>query len=947
MSRAKLIETWFPLQEINVFAEYESSFLKMIPKDVKMALNRLLIDYRTSGKASLSKAHKGRNLPKINNLMYYPARIPPSASRAVTLASVLDDRLDAREAFLRAVGLDNARDLARKSGVLVTLYMVDPDRVLVRRLLGRDPREITVIDPMAGGGSIPLEALRLGFRTVAGDYNPLAYLILRATIEFPAKYGRKLVEILEHEARELVKYAREELGRYYNENDKRYIFFIASDHDCGGLVPLAKHTLLSRRGDIHVKPVFSQDSKHLYFQIGTGSPVFSTSICPYCGRPMSEGSVRDAWVKNHVKLLEELLDGREGAAEKVARTYILASVQLGRGRYRVTEDRDTRLLIEAARELARSAAMEKEEGRSIMEYIPLSEIPDDNNVFRGLKRYGIRYWYQLFNPRQLLALYKLTKYIRGRAEHLKKIYGELGVAVALYLALAIVKMINYNNILTQWHPGSEVIRDIAGSQYALGRKVDLGYDYCEAAVPYIDLPWALETGDESDEDSDDELDEIEATRGGILPVVRLLSNRLDGLWKDGLDSIFLWDARELEKHFPEGSVDLINVDPPYYDQHDYLGITEFFWVVVQQVLWNVLEDLFPRERIKISGWHPEYPEIPRGVEIRGSPSKGSSVSEFASGFKAFLQSASKVLKDDGLLVVWYAYGRLEGWEELFRLFYETGYGVTKTWQVWSQSSQRRIALQTSAFFTSMVIIARPRAKRATLISYSDPLFIEDVRKTVETSMKNLVEMYGLDALKEALVVSLADGFSRATFYSVPSGLGVYQIMAAKALEASVHAVLNYLARDIAGIGDLDINRLDPLSRLYTFLLIASSTDDRRAGGLKISYDFANKVEQVLRSGYLSMLRTSADRGVLKLLSPIEVSKKFNRSRVGEGIALLITLREIYMRHGLKAAEDIAMNSDREAASLARLLVAVAWDNLGLGVEDRELLLKIMSMGGMP
>jgi hypothetical protein len=247
----------------------------------------------------------------------------------------------------------------------------------------------------------------------------------------------------------------------------------------------------------------------------------------------------------------------------------------------------------------------------------------------------------------------------------------------------------------------------------------------------------------------------------------------------------------------------------------------------------------------------------------------------------------------------------------------------------------------------MVIIARPRAKRATLISYSDPLFIEDVRKTVETSMRNLVEMYGLDALKEALVVSLADGFSRATFYSVPSGLGVYQIMAAKALEASVHAVLNYLARDIAGIGDLDINRLDPLSRLYTFLLIASSTDDRRAGGLKISYDFANKVEQVLRSGYLSMLRTSADRGVLKLLSPIEVSKKFNRSRVGEGIALLITLREIYMRHGLKAAEDIAMNSDREAVSLARLLVAVAWDNLGLGVEDRELLLKIMSMGGMP
>lgn len=237
MRALKYIEKEFPLMEVNLIAEYEMLF-KIIPKDLKQQMNALL------GSENL----KDRKLRKIHNIMYYPARIPPSATRAVTLASILgySDSLS-KTVFLKAIGLDNTRELARRSGAIVTLYMADPDRALVRELLGRDPKEVTVVDPMAGGGSIPLEALRLGFRTIAGDYNPVAYLILRATIEFPAKYGRRLVELLERESRALIDYAREELGRFYSE-DANYIFFIGAEHYCGGLVPLAKHPCSTRRG---------------------------------------------------------------------------------------------------------------------------------------------------------------------------------------------------------------------------------------------------------------------------------------------------------------------------------------------------------------------------------------------------------------------------------------------------------------------------------------------------------------------------------------------------------------------------------------------------------------------------------------------------------------------------------------------------------------------------
>ena len=925
MKWMKLIEKGFPLQEVNLFAEYDMAF-QMGSKDLRERLIKLL-----GFKA------KALRPPRINNIMYYPARRPPSAARAVTLASVLEYSPGiSKEIFLKAIGLENARKLARESGTLVTLYMADPDRELVKKLLGRDPKEITVVDPMAGGGSIPLEALRLGFRTIAGDYNPIAYLLLRATIEFPAKYGKRLLELLEREARDLVKYAEEALGKFYDREAKNYLLFISAEHECGGVIPLARRALLSKSEGLHAKPVFDKESKKLTFQVSRESPAFSPAMCPYCGKSVSESDIREKWVKEHVKLIEDLLEGKVERAKDAPKVYVLATAQLARRKYRASDDRDARLLIEACEELARSALREREEGKSIEDYLPLTEIPEDNNVFKGLRSYGLRYWYQLFNPRQLLALYKLVKYVRARAEALSKQYGELGAATALYLALSIAKAFNYNNIVTQWDSSQESIAALVGAQYALSRSVDLGYDYMDANV-LVTLSWALEA-------EEGENGEVEMTRGGLLPVVRLLCNRLEGLWKEGLDAIYMWDARRLHEYLPEKSVDIIEVDPPYYEQHDYAGITEFFWVILQQALWPVLGELFPRDRVRIADWVPEDPRVPRGVEIRGEPPKKGS-REFERGFKEFLEAASKVLKDDGLFVVWYTYGKLEGWDELFRMLYDEGYGVTKTWQVWSEMRQRRIALERTAFFTSMVIVARPRVKRTTMIGFEDPalskVFSEDVRKAVESSMDYLLEAYGLDALKEALVVSLADGFAKATLYSLAFGLGGYRGLSDKALKTSIFSVLDYLARNVAKVGLLELERLDAISRLYTFLLIASSED------LRVSYDFANRIEQVLQVSVLNVLRAGQERGSIRLLSPAELSRAFPRSNIGRAISLLLKVREVFAKHGLRAAEDVVMNAERDEVSLARLLVATAWSKLGLSNEERDTLLKVLAVGGSP
>jgi len=281
------------------------------------------------------------------------------------------------------------------------------------------------------------------------------------------------------------------------------------------------------------------------------------------------------------------------------------------------------------------------------------------------------------------------------------------------------------------------------------------------------------------------------------------------------------------------------------------------------------------------------------------------------------------------------------------MLYDKGYGVTKTWQVWSEMGQRRIALESPAFFTSMVIVARPRVKRIMMVSLEDPalskIFSEDVRRTVESSINYLLGTYGLNALKEALIVSLADGFAKTTFYSLAFGLGDYQGLSYKALKISISSVLDYLAKNVAGVGPLELERLDLITRLYTFLLIASSKD------LMVPSDFANRITQVLQAQKqsLSLLRSGGGRDSIRLLSPVDVSKRFGNSTVGRAIKLLTDVKEVIVRHGLRAAEDVVIKAGRDEVLLAKLLVATAWSKLGLSDDERDTLLKVLSVGGSP
>jgi len=189
-----LIEKWLPIKALSRDAGIEMAF-KARPAYIKHCRE-----------LKIPERYIGRNFydPKIRNLHPWFARRPCSVARAITLATVLPATTNDKS-FMQAIGWDSKPNAFISEGYPPLLFYTDPNRALISQLfskhLDKKADEIVVCDPMAGGGTIPFESLRLGFRSIAVEYNPVAYLILKGTLEYPSLYGENLQSRLEMRAK--------------------------------------------------------------------------------------------------------------------------------------------------------------------------------------------------------------------------------------------------------------------------------------------------------------------------------------------------------------------------------------------------------------------------------------------------------------------------------------------------------------------------------------------------------------------------------------------------------------------------------------------------------------------------------------------------------------------------------------------------------------------------
>jgi putative DNA methylase len=722
--------------------------------------------------------------PKISNLHPYLARRPTAPARALTLASILPAGVPVEE-FERALGLDKVEGVPYK-----ILYLVNPDRryveELVRKYTGRSPREIVVVDPMAGGGSIPLESLRLGFRTIAVEYNPVAYLILKATLEYPAKYGIKLYEAVRSEVEKLLEWARRELSQYYPQDAYNYI--IARGYrcpNCKGLIPMIYSNRLGEDGP-YIDIVVDRERKAFTIRVSPSETPFERLRCPYCRMPVNEDVALRSWVKKHKELLNIALSGDVEEAKRRVNELLETHVILVKEApqcFRPADDSDRESFVKAFIDLTTQI-------NELRDFLPEARIPRENEVFEPVRELGIEYWYEFFNPRQLLILLKLMKYVRERMENLIKENNEYGVAVTLYLAMGVSKLVNFNNIATRWDYSTSTIENLTNSYLERGRSIVISLEYCEAKRIDEALRWVFEPHIKS----------IGGTTGGILPVLRLLSEWLGGL--GDLVDVMCGDAKRLSIMLRDRGiekVDIINVDPPYLAQHFYSDLMEFFWQFLRITLLPAIDVgyLFNRDpergkvELYVDGWSPYLTTLPRSDEIIARRNRdkiselgGSSIGAIEKNpftgdwyilkMWEFFEEVHRILKDDGVLIVWFTHSDPRAWEAIIASLYAARFTLSIAWPIWTEMKAKRAALLTSAFLTSLALILRKREIAKSIVTGEREIvkliYDESVRKTIKSSViESVVGALNSGATgSEVFIMGLAGGIAGATRIWNPS-----------------------------------------------------------------------------------------------------------------------------------------------------------------------------------
>lgn len=714
----KLIEKWFSVKEISRDAGIEMAY-KSAPAYIKHAR-----ELGISGNI-------GRDFfdPKIRNLHPWFARRPCSAARAITLASIFSENVG-KDIFMDALGWNAKKEAYVNSKYPPLLFYTNPNEEIIIDILNKEGKKldnITVCDPMAGGGTIPFESLRLGFRTVAVDYNPVAYVILKTTIEYPAKYGRRLASRVREEANKLISYIEKHLSNFYPENTEGYIFARGiTCPQCNGKIPLIHSSEITR--NYYIGFHFSKDDKNFSPYVSkfkSDLPYIKRGeiICPYCKQKIKKVDAYKAWTKNHVKILDDLSKGKVVEREILSTHIIL--VRQTKGGYKVASDEDFRAFLEAAKYLSTSFT-------KFQQYMPLEKIPKENEVFKPIRNYGITHWHQLFNPRQLLSVALLAKYVDERIGAIEDL-DDIGKAAMLYLALGISRVIDYNSIATTWKKGT--IRDTLG-EYARSRKISYGEGYCEAIVPRRNIKWVFETNADR------------KTQGGIMPVLEEICKRFEG--KGEKIKIIRGDARKLSSLLRE-KVDLINVDPPYFDTHIYSDISEYFWQVLRISIRGLLKSGFIFNNENMNDWEILSSSVPREGELIVRKSKNANTNNenkfgeiwYAKQMAQFFEEAYHILKDEGLLVVWFTHKTLNAWKSVISALYSSNFYISRIWPVTTELLTRLVARKNNNVLDrTLIIVARKKHQhnwKADIEKYAFELGVQvaSALKEIGTSRKEL------------------------------------------------------------------------------------------------------------------------------------------------------------------------------------------------------------------
>ena len=689
--------------------------------------------------------------PAPNRLHVWWARRPLVASRAAVLASFLPADAD-REKFLHVLGIHgdpvSARDQidrARRTGVRVDdpygyerAFKYSPESRDWQWLKEAIPQGMTVLDPTAGGGIVPFETLRTGFTALANDLNPVAALVMKATIEWPSTFALDIGEQFGELAADWRRRIEDRLSALFpqREVDRLDVTYLwartVTCPYCDGLVPLSPNWRLASDGTgVRLRPDCAAGpgtpGRICTFEIVAsakeqfpGTVARGAGHCPYgdCGRVIDGDEIKaQAQAGRMGEQLFAVVYKRRQPGK------ILKSGKRGRDKWvrgyrapRSEDDNDADIRTKLAEKLSEWEALD---------IVPSERFPEDSNDTRPIQ-YGMPLWRDLFSPRQLLCHGTSVEVFRemldvdraeGRLDDVRQAaYG--------YLALALDTMLNYNNRAGRWDNTTGRVRSIFDRH-----DFAFVWSYAEMAplVAGVGYDWALEkTAKCIDElvalihpDAGDLLDvaETQPAEMTATPPVPVTITCKSG---DSLD------------HLADGSIDAVVMDPPYYDNVMYAELSDFFYVWLKRTAGHLFPDLFRRQLTD-----KENEAVANPAKFSGQTgARALAGKDYQERMAAIFAECRRVLKPDGIMTLMFTHKATGAWDALTTGLIEAGFAITASWPINTEAGgslhiRNKAAANSTVFLACRLRPAEGLSEGGGYWEDVEPLVAGAVRKRVE------------------------------------------------------------------------------------------------------------------------------------------------------------------------------------------------------------------------
>jgi putative DNA methylase len=628
------------------------------------------------------------------------AQRPLAAARAVLFAQLVDDPSARPEEF----PTHEAQDIERKRLFALIERLVVWENSTDEKLLAQAHAEILkstdgnpppILDPFAGGGSIPLEAQRLGLEAHASDLNPVAVLINKAMIEIPPKYAGRppvfpgaadgavqhwpratgLAEDVRRYGAWMREQAQHRIGHLYPQTNlpggspANVIAWIwartvtCPNPACGIAMPLARSFWLSKKKDrpTWLEPVIEPSGVRFEIKGGKGGPSIDGTVgrtgatCVACGTPVDLKYIRS-----------------EGRAHRMGEQLMAV----------VAEGQRQRVYLPATDEQVAASR----QGSPVE--VPETDLPEQALGFR-VQAYGMTHHRDLFSHRQLVALTTISDLVEVARDRVAADAKESGQtpdesesyanAVALYLGFVLSKTADYNCSLAVWYAKEDRPKNLFARQ----------------AIPMVwDYP---------------ELNPLGTIGGTWSGSVAVVVGAMTGLVATRPGFVSQADASQLRIDGPV----VVSTDPPYYDNIGYADLSDFFYVWLRRSLGVIYAE------VTGTMLTPKAEELIANPFLHGG--KARAEKHFERGFVRTFTRIREMQAPGIPITMFYAFKQAEsddagtastGWETMLQGLIEAGLSVTATWPVRTERVGRARDIGSNALASSIVLACRPRPEAA-------------------------------------------------------------------------------------------------------------------------------------------------------------------------------------------------------------------------------------------